>query len=204
MRIAKTFSHMNGEEYLIVHHNELYQEIKDVIANIDAESCKTKISKEKTKQGKLLYSPADLNAAFKSNFADLKWSETRYSYYITLDRDLMLMSIDMTAAEQKIFLESKGEKSPIYSYNQTDFVKDKVAVEVQFGKYAFVAFDLFVKHMLFFSGGVINLGIEILPMKSLQSQMSSGVAYYEGEVYNVMRQGRSSPPVPLLIIGIEP
>ena len=32
------------------------------------------------------------------------------------------------------------------SYNQTDFVKDRVAVEVQFGKYAFVAHDLFVKH----------------------------------------------------------
>lgn len=204
MRIAKTFSHMNGEEYLIVHHKDLYQEIKDVIANIDAESCKTKVSKEKKMQGKLLYSPADINAAFKSNFSALNWSDTRYSYYITLDRDLMLMSLDMRAAQQKKFLESKGEKNPIYSYNQTDFVKDKVAVEVQFGKYAFVAFDLFVKHMLFYSGGVINLGIEILPMKSLQSQMSSGIAYYEGEVYNVMRQGRSSPPVPLLIIGIEP
>ncbi len=38
----------------------------------------------------------------------------------------------------------------------------------------------------------------------MQTQMSSGVAYYEGEVYNVMRQGRNSPPVPLLILGIEP
>jgi len=35
----------------------------------------------------------------------------------------------------------------------------------------------FVKHMLFFSGGVINLGIEILPTKKMQSLMSSGVAY---------------------------
>lgn len=55
----------------------------------------------------------------------------------------------------------QGEKDPIYSYNQTDFVKDKIAVEVQFGKYSFVAYDLFVKHMLFYSGGVINLGIEV-------------------------------------------
>jgi len=90
------------------------------------------------------------------------------------------------------------------SYNQTDFVKDKVAIEVQFGKYSFVAYDLFVKHMLFYSGGVINLGIEILPTKNMQTQMSSGVAYFEGEVYNVMRQGRNNPPVPLLILGIEP
>lgn len=91
-----------------------------------------------------------------------------------------------------------------FSYNQTDFVKEKIAVEVQFGKYAFVAYDLFVKHMLFYTAGVIDLGIEVLPTKVMQSQMSSGIAYYEGEVYNVMRQGRNSPPVPLLILGIEP
>jgi len=69
--------------------------------------------------------------------------------------------------------------------------------------YAFVAFDLFVKHRLFYSGVVIILGIEVLPMKSMQSQMSSGVAYFEDKVYNVMCQRRSSPLVPLLIIGIE-
>ena len=74
----------------------------------------------------------------------------------------------------------------------------------QFGKYAFVAYDLFVKHLLFYSGGVINVGIEILPMKSMQSQMSTGIAYYEGEVYNILRHGRNNPPVPLLIIGVVP
>ena len=75
---------------------------------------------------------------------------------------------------------------------------------VQFGKYAFVAYDLFVKHLAFYVGDQIDVGIEILPMKSLQSQMSSGVAYYEGEFYNVVRQGRGVPAVPLVLIGIEP
>lgn len=204
MKIAQKYSHLNGEEYLIVHHNDLYQEIKKVIASIDADDFKTKISKEKTKKGNKLYSPVDLNKKFDKEFQKLGWSETRYSYYITLNRELMEKSILMPSNEQKKFLEGNGEKSPIFSYNQTDFVKNKIAVEVQFGKYSFVAYDLFVKHMLFYSGGVINLGIEILPTKAMQSQMSSGVAYYEGEVYNVMRQGRNSPPVPLLILGIEP
>ncbi len=204
MKIAQKYSHLNGEEYLIVHHNNLYKEIKAVIANIDAEKLRTKISKEKTKIGNSLLSPIDLNKAFNNAFYKLNWQESRYNYYITLDRELMEKSVLMPAKEQKEFLVANGEKQPIFSYNQTDFVKDKIAVEVQFGKYAFVAFDLFVKHMLFYSGGKINLGIEILPTKKMQSQMSSGVAYYEGEVYNVMRQGRNSPPVPLLILGIEP
>lgn len=204
MKIAQKYSHLNGEEYLIVHHNNLYKEIKQVIASVDAEQYRTKISKEKRKIGNSLLSPIDLNEAFNTEFNKRKWVESRYNYYITLNRELMEKSVLMSAKEQKEFLIANGEKEPIYSYNQTDFVKDKIAVEVQFGKYAFVAFDLFVKHMLFYSGGVINLGIEILPTKKMQLQMSSGVAYYEGEVYNVMRQGRNSPPVPLLILGIEP
>lgn len=204
MKIAQKYSHLNGEEYLIVHHNDLYEEIKQVIKSIDAEQFRTKISKEKRKSGSILLSPKDLNKAFNAEFYKRDWIESRYDYYITLNRELMEKSVLMSAKEQKEFFIANGVKEPIYSYNQTDFVKDKIAVEVQFGKYAFVAFDLFVKHMLFYSGGVINLGIEILPTKKMQTQMSSGVAYYEGEVYNVMRQGRNSPPVPLLILGIEP
>lgn len=92
----------------------------------------------------------------------------------------------------------------IFSYNQTDFVKNRVAIEVQFGKYSFVAYDLFVKHLAFYMGNKIDVGIEILPMKSLQAKMSSGIAYYEGELYNVARQGRGIPSVPIVIIGIEP
>ncbi len=180
------------------------RKLRKLSPGIDAEKFRTKISKEKRKKGNALLAPKELNKAFDKSFGQRNWNESRYNYYITLDRELMEKSVLMESKEQKEFLIEKGDENPIYSYNQTDFVKDKIAVEVQFGKYAFVAFDLFVKHMLFYSGGKINLGIEILTTKKMQSQMSSGVAYYEGEVYNVMRQGRNSPPVPLLILGIEP
>ena len=75
---------------------------------------------------------------------------------------------------------------------------------MQFGKYAFVAHDLFVKHMTFFVSGMIDVGIEILPMKELEENMSSGVPYYERDLLNVIRQGRGVPAVPLLLIGIVP
>lgn len=58
--------------------------------------------------------------------------------------------------------------------------------------------------MLFYSGGIINLGIEILPTKSMKLEMSTGIAYYEGEVYNILRHGRNNPAIPLLILGVEP
>ena len=154
--------------------------------------------------GKMLYSPIELNKAFNRKFNNLGWNESRYRYYITTERELLPELLSLPYEKQKDFLISRGIGEPMSSYKQTDFVKEQIAVEVQFGKYAFVAFDLFVKHLLFYSGGVINLGIEVLPTKKMQSQMSSGVAYYEGEVYNVLRHGRNNPPVPLLILGIEP
>lgn len=204
MKIAQKYSHLNGEEYILVHKKKLYKEIISTIENIDANDFMTKISKEKTMRGKKLYSPIDLNKVFNKEFNKLGWNESRYQYYITTNQKLLPELITLPYDEQKQFLISKGVKEPISSYKQTDFVKDQIAVEVQFGKYAFVAFDLFVKHLLFYSGGVINLGIEVLPTKKMQAQMSSGVAYYEGEVYNVLRHGRNNPPVPLLILGIEP
>ena len=73
---------------------------------------------------------------------------------------------------------------------------------MQYGKYFPVAYDLFVKHLAFFLGDVIDVGIEIMPMKSLQEQMSSGVPYYEGELYNLIREGRGVPAVPLIVVGL--
>lgn len=62
----------------------------------------------------------------------------------------------------------------------------------------------FVKHMAFFVGDVIDVGVEILAMKELQSEMSSGVGYYEGALYDLIRQGRGVPAVPLVLIGVAP
>lgn len=203
MKIVEQYSHLNGHEFLLVHKPELWNEICEVIKDVDAEACKTKISKEKTKKGKLLYSPIDMNKTFKELLERKKWNESRVSYWVTEDERLIRKTYLMEANEQKNEIIKRGG-NPIFSYNQTDFVKDRVAIEIQFGKYAFVAYDLFVKHLAFYVGDKIDVGIEILPMKNLQSQMSSGVAYYEGELYNVIRQGRGVPSVPLVIIGIEP
>lgn len=203
MKIVEKYSHLNGLEFLLVHKMELWQEIESVIHSIDAEKCKTKVSKEKTKSGKLLYSPIDMNALFKEKLYELKWEESRVSYWVTKDERLIRKTIAMPPDMQRQEIEKQNETA-IFSYNQTDFVKNRVAIEVQFGKYSFVSYDLFVKHLAFYVGDKIDVGIEILPMKSLQSEMSSGVSYYEGELYNVVRQGRGVPAVPLIIIGIEP
>ena len=203
MNISEVYSHLNGLEYLLVHKPELWQEIKTVITNVDAEKCRTKVSKERRSKGKLLYSPIDMNACFKRLLEEMAWHESRVSYWVTKTERLIRATLSIPPEEQKKQIEAAGE-TPIYSYNQTDFVKDRVAIEVQLGKYSFVAYDLFVKHIAFYVGDQTDVGVEILPTKTLQSQMSSGVAYYEAELYNVVRQGRGVPAVPLVLVGISP
>lgn len=202
MKIAEVYSHLNGKEFLLVHKPGLWKEIQLVISTVDAKKCKTKISKEKTMKGAILYSPIELNASFKRLLRKRNWQESRVNYWVTRSEKLIRKTLSLSTSEQKRKIEESGE-IPIFSYNQTDFVKDRVAVEVQFGKYAFVAYDLFVKHLAFYIGDKIDVGVEILPMKSLQSQMSSGVPYFEGEFYNIVRQGRGVPAVPLVLVGIE-
>jgi Restriction endonuclease BglII len=153
--------------------------------------------------GKMLYSPIEMNRVFALLLSARGWGERRVSYWVTRSEKLIRKTFLKSADEQKAEIEACGEK-PIYSYNQTDFVKDRVALEVQFGKYSFVAYDLFVKHLAFYVRDQIDVGIEILAMKSLQAHMSSGPGYYEGELYNIIRNGRGVPAVPLVLIGVEP
>lgn len=203
MKIAALHSHQNGWEFIKVHKPELWTEIERVIAAVDAAACKVKVSKEKRTRGTVFYSPIEMNKQMMSEFGARGWREQRTSYWVTEDAKLIEKTMKLTAPEQKERIEEAGLR-PIFSYNQTDFVKDRVAVEVQFGKYSFVAYDLFVKHMAFYIGNVIDVGVEILAMKSLQEEMASGVGYYEAELYNLIREGRGVPAVPIVLIGIAP
>ncbi len=203
MQIKAIYSHLNGQEFLIVHKKSLWDEIQEVIDKIDAEACKTKRSRERTIFGRLLYSPIDLNNAFKRGLQAKGWAERRNTFWVAKDEKLLRGIYSLPSDRQRELIEEAGH-DPIMSYNQTDYLKDRVAVEVQFGKYAFVAHDLFVKHLSFYVSEIIDVGIEILPMKELEREMSSGVPYFERDLMNVVRQGRGVPAVPLVMIGVAP
>lgn len=203
MEIGGLYSHLNGLEWLQVHEKAIWGEIKRVIAQIDASKHKSKESKEKGQIGRLLYSPKAMNVTFAKKLNKTGWKASRTGYWVTDDHELIRKTMQLPAAEQKKQIIEAG-KRPIFSYNQTDFVKRRVAIEIQFGKYSFIAYDLFVKHLAFYVGNAIDVGIEILPMKAMQEEMSSGPGYYEGALYDVLRQGRGVPAVPLVVVGVQP
>jgi Restriction endonuclease BglII len=203
MRIAQFHSHLNGFEFLKYHRPHIWDDLETVVSEVDAERCRTKASAEARKAGRTLYSPIEMNREFSTLLRARGWSERRVTNWVSEDaalaRDIVLRDTEF----QKQAIEERGFE-PIQTYNQTDFVKDRVALEVQFGKYSFVAHDMFVKHMSFFIGDQIDLGIELVPMKALEREMSSGVPYYERDLFNLLRQGRAIPAVPLILVGVIP
>jgi len=203
LKLGAVYSHLNGHEWLLVHEPGIWKEIVGIVRDIGAEQYKTKVSKEARMKGRRLYAPKLLNKAFEAKFAKAGWKRNYTSYWVTDDYKLIQRTMHLSPAEQKEIIVGTGRRA-IRSYNETDFVKRRVAAEIQFGKYSFVAYDLFVKHLAFFVLDQIDVGVEILPMKSMQQQMSSGPGYYEGALYDIARQGRGVPAVPLVVVGIEP
>ena len=189
-------------EFLIVHKPNLLEEIQSSILNVNSETAFEKISKEKTMPGKILFSPASLNRLFKNEFVKNGWQEARIAYYVNEDLQTTRDTVNIADKNlQKQAIIDRGFTA-FNTYNQIDFVKDRVAVEVQFGKYFSVQYDLHVKHTFFYERGYIDVGVEIIPMHSLMAQMSTGVAWYENELTNIVREGRSNPSVPIVLIGV--
>ena len=104
MQIAETHSHLNGEEYLMVHKKNILQEIEKTIKSINAENFRNKISREQTMKGKKLYSPTDLNNEFKKIFGDKGWQEGRYYYYVSTDFSTVDKIKTMETKQQKKYL----------------------------------------------------------------------------------------------------
>lgn len=114
MKIAATYSHLNGLEYLLVHKAALWDEIQSVIATVDATRCRSKVSCERRTTGKLLYSPIEMNTKFKALLTQKDWKESRVSYWVTRNERLIRKTLSLPQQEQKAEIESAGE-TPIFS-----------------------------------------------------------------------------------------
>jgi hypothetical protein len=203
-------SHLNGKEYLQVHYQAEIKEIEAVIQHVNGDVWKKSAEKAKNEKAQRrgeayakVYDQSKINTQFKEIFRQFGWLEKRYSYFATPDERVAHEIMNLPPSEAKSIIESRG-LTPYPRGNQTDFMKNGIGIEVQFGKYSFVAYDFFVKHMTFFISGDINVGVEIIPTNKMLQNMDSGPANYEGEIFNLYRQGRNTPAVPLWILGIEP
>ena len=179
MKIVYEYSHLGGSEILQVRYPEYNQEIYDVIAEVAAK--RTKVSGEKTMPGKLLYSPKDINKDFKAAFRAREYRALRDTYTIAVPG---------------------SDVSVPGAYKEIDFVKENILVEVQFGKYAFMFYDM-AKFQYFFNENKADVGVEIVPCHALHKEMSTGVSFGEQLVYDIERLKRHFPAVPVKVILLD-
>lgn len=187
MRIVGKYSFNKGKEIIESKFKFELREIEEVIAAIDSRKHKTKVSKEKTMPGKMLYKPGSLNDAFRKAFESHDW----HKHKVKCD-----YPTEFYTAGYQSTASSKG------AFREMDFVKNKIGVEVQFGKYAFMVYNVAAKMTIFHNLGIIDVGVEIVPVKDFADDMSTGVSYFEQFVWDLEQRGVSNIDIPVLILGI--
>jgi len=191
LKIVAKYNFNNGKQAVERNYcNELAQ-IEAVINAIDSSLYKTKQSTEKTMMGKMLFAPMSINKAFKAEFNKIGWQNHKvncdYSYgeYLT------------------DYIPAKSSHSK--PFRDMDFVKPgtKLGVEVQFGKYAFMVYNVCAKMTIFSNMCIIDTGIEIVPVKRFADEMSTGVSYFEQFAWDLEHRGKADIDIPVLILGID-
>jgi len=182
MRVISSYSFKGGEEYIKRHHANEPQEIYDAISNLNGADALCKISAEKTMKGKLLYSPEKMNYDLKAYLHERDWTEANPA-------------------------GKKGFREPRISFGkgrfrEMDGIKNKVGLEVQFGKYAFMGYDIFSKMIIFKNHGLIDCGIEVVATQALVNKMSTGVSAFEQLMIDFEHRGESNIDIPVLVLGI--
>jgi hypothetical protein len=187
MRIAGVYSFNRGREIIEAQFATELRAVEQIIATVDSGKHKTKTSREKTMPGRKLYSPRALNKAFKAQFEKRGWRDHR---------------VACEYPTQYYTGDFQPDDSFSGAFREMDFVKNRVGVEVQFGKYAFMVYNVCAKMTIFHKLGVIDVGIEIVPVKQFAAEMSTGVSYFEQFVWDLDQRGISNIDIPVLILGI--
>ena len=187
MIIAAEYSFNDGDGIRET-YPQLLAELEEIIAGVDASSLMNKVSEEVTMRGRILYSPGALNKAFGRGFQYRGWQKKRVQCHYPTDyyrSDYRPKSLNRGA------------------FREMDFLKQRLGVEIQFGKYAFMVYNVCAKMTIFSNMGHIDAGIEIVPVKAFADDMSTGVSYFEQFVWDLEARGVADIDIPVLIFGID-
>lgn len=134
-------------------------------------------------RGQLLFSPVDMNDRLKTALHKKGWT------------------LKASGKKKKIYVEprhafGKGR------FREMDGIKNKVGLEIQFGKYAFMGYDIFAKMIIFKNLGYIECGIEVVPSAELVKEMSTGVSSFDQLLVDFKHRGEGNIDIPVFVIGI--
>lgn len=176
MKVANVFSHRNGRDILeSPKFSSAFKEFIDVLVGLPPyRAAQTK----KT-------SPAHVIAPAAMN----RWLDNELCVKREWDWHPLIIDADPNDA---------GRGSQLRS----DFRKDRIEVEVQFGNVARYAYDVY-KMAISMALQHADVGIQVVCTKKFAAITGGNIAYYERAVRE-LEQSRLTLIVPLVVIGIEP
>lgn len=183
MKILNTYSFKGGENFIKKNHPQELAEVISAIETLDAVICLTKESSEKTKKGAILFSPTDMNNYLKLSLHAKDWTEK--------------------AENRRKSYKEPRENFGKGRFREMDGIKNKVGLEIQFGKYAFMGYDIFSKMVIFKKLNRIVCGIEIVPSSELVKKMSTGVSSFDQLLVDFNNRGESNIDIPVYVLGIS-
>ena len=189
LKVVAEYEIKNGKRILEEKYPDEFAAIYEIINEIDAAKYKTKKSKEKTMLGKMLYNPPEMNDEFKRLFKSRNWHPIK-------------VKCDYSSKEYIANYSPTNIRNP---YREMDYVKNKVGVEVQFGKYAFMVYNVSSKMTIFHKHGYVDVGVEIVPVYEMAAKnMSTGVSHFEQFIWDLSNRGVANIDIPVLVLGIIP
>jgi len=173
MIIKDVYSHKGGLEYIRKNNPKELDDVYKAVKSININKALSKKSHEKTKSS-LLFSPIDMNNQLKKKLSKKKWISKSISF--------------------------KDQKN---AFREIDGLKNRLGLEIQFGKYAFMAYDIFSKMPIFKNRNLIDCGIELVLSHSMIKHMSTGVSSFRQIKLDIEARGIADLDIPTLILGFE-
>lgn len=194
MQVIKRYAHKNADKLFANNKSYIVEEIESAINRISAVHCLAKISSEASKVrkwGGLLFSPRALNHYFKEELLIphnwLEWDEKTQKH-----------------KEPTLLFEDDSTISGAARRRTMDGMKDRIGLEIQFGKYAFMGYDIFSKMIIFNKLDLIDYGVEIVLVQDMIDCMSTGVSAFEHIMIDFKYRGEADIDIPVLVFGISP
>lgn len=162
------------DDAVLKNNQELLNELEFIFKSIDSKNLFVKKCKEKNRLDKFLFCPKSCNKLCKKMLREKDWKSYKHK-----------------------FKYSTGNLN--HGSYEVDFLKNRLACELQFGKYSFMPdnvmkFEIFQKHLK-----LIDVGVLIVPSKRLQFNMSSGPGCFQQIVQRLDDLNYQNP---LIVIGL--
>jgi hypothetical protein len=183
LRIAGIYSHAGAEQIIQDRWQSQLNAIQEIIGLINAERCRLKapqhneVARAVRRGITHFFSPPHLNSLFDYYLHQRGWDIKPRIYTGDADRE--------------------------GGFREMDAIQYRLGLELQFGKYSFLTYDIIAKMVIFRNCDLIDCGVEICLMSSMLPHMSSGIGAFEQVVWDLRTRGTCDADIPVLVLGIE-